>query len=132
MVKRQAAGLKSNQAPDGMFREVIDDPGSYREETATAMLLTSMARGIERGWLDPSYRPAVERAWRALAAHVGDDGTLVDVCSSTGAGPTKRYYLDRPAINGFDDRGGAMALLASMEMYELEQVSGGSKRARPQ
>ena len=61
-------------------------------------------------------RPAVARAWRALAAHVRDDGTIVDVCASTGSGPTRKYYLDRPAITGADDRGGAMALLASMEI----------------
>jgi hypothetical protein len=43
-------------------------------------------------------------------------GTIIDVCASTGSGPTRKYYLDRPAITGADDRGGAMALLASMEM----------------
>jgi len=33
----------------------------------------------------------------------------------SGAGPTPRYYYDRPAIEGPDDRGGAMALVAAME-----------------
>jgi hypothetical protein len=51
------------------------------------------------------------------------DGTLVDVCASTGAGPTRRYYLDRPAITGADDRGGAMGLLAALEMYELTHAT---------
>jgi hypothetical protein len=46
---------------------------------------------------------------------VTEDGGLVDVCSGTGAGPTARYYFDRPAIEGADDRGGAMALVAAME-----------------
>jgi rhamnogalacturonyl hydrolase YesR len=116
--RRQMAAVKRHQAPDGMWREVLDAPGAYREETATAMLLTAMARGIRHGWLDRSYRPSVQRAWRALAAHVVEDGALVDVCTGTGAGPTRRYYLDRPAISGADDRGGAMALLAAMEMYD--------------
>jgi hypothetical protein len=83
------------------------------------MLTTAMARGIRRGWLDRSYLETVMRGWRALAAHIGEDGSLVDVCAGTGAGPTKRYYLERPAITGFDDRGGAMALAAAMEIYEL-------------
>jgi rhamnogalacturonyl hydrolase YesR len=114
--RRHMQGLKTTQAPDGMWRQVIDEPGSYREETATAMVLSSMMRGVRLGWIDKTYAPLAERAWRALSAHIGDDGTLVDVCAGTGAGPTKRYYLDRPAIGGADDRGGAMALLASMEM----------------
>jgi unsaturated rhamnogalacturonyl hydrolase len=117
--RRQMNGMRTMQAPDGMWRQVVDQPGSYREESVTAMTLTAMARGIRRGWLDQSYRPVVERAWRALAAHIGEDGSIVDVCTGTGAGPTRRYYFDRAAITGFDDRGGAMALLAAMEVHEL-------------
>jgi unsaturated rhamnogalacturonyl hydrolase len=117
--RRQMQAIRTQQSPDGTWRQIVDEPGAYREETATAMLLSATARGIRLGWLDPSFRPAVTRAWRALAAHVAADATLVDVCTGTGAGPTKRYYFDRPAVSGADDRGGAMALLAALEMYEL-------------
>jgi hypothetical protein len=117
--RRQMAAVKAQQAPDGMWRQIIDEPGAYREETATAMLMSAMARGVRLGWLDPSYRTPIERAWRGLAAHVAADGTLVDVCAGTGAGPTRRYYFDRPAVTGADDRGGAMALLAAVEKFEL-------------
>jgi rhamnogalacturonyl hydrolase YesR len=119
--RRQMEGLKGMQAPDGMWRQIIDEPGSFREESATAMTLAAMARGVRLGWLDQSYRPVIARAWRALAAHLTEDGDIVDICTGTGAGPTRRYYLDRAAITGADDRGGAMALMAAMEMYELER-----------
>ena len=112
---KQMRGLAAWQAPDGMWREIIDRAGAYREETATAMILTAMARGVRLGWIDRSFSPIVDRAWRALAAHVTEDGGMVDVCTGTGAGPTPRYYFDRPAIEGADDRGGAMALGAAME-----------------
>ena len=115
------AGVSAMQAPDGMWRQVVDEPAAYREETATAMLLAAMARGVRLGWIDRRYATNIERAWRALSAHVADDGVLVDVCASTGAGPELKYYLDRPAITGFDDRGGAMALLAAIEMHELSR-----------
>jgi hypothetical protein len=121
--RRQMAALLRHQSPDGSWRQVIDEPGAYREETATAMLMVAMARGLRLGWLDKSYAQPIERAWRALAAHVNDDGTLADVCTGTGAGPTRRYYLDRPAINGPDDRGGAMALAAAVEYAELRRLS---------
>ena len=120
--RRHLAGMRSQQAPDGMWRQIVDVPGSYRETSVTAMTLTAMARGIRMEWLDDSYRPVVDRAWRALLAHVADDGTLVDVCFSTGAGPTRRHYLDRPAVNGADDRGGAMVLGAALEYYDLLQA----------
>src|SRR5262249_46283765 len=117
--RKHMTALKAHQSPDGMWREVIDEPGAYREATATAMLTTAMARGIRIGSHDKSFRPLVDRAWRGRAAHIKVDGTIVDVCTGTGAGPTKRYYLDRAAITGADDRGGAMALYATMEWMAL-------------
>ena len=118
--RRHMDGMKAMQAPDGMWRQVVDEPGAYREESVTAMTLASMARGIRLGWLDSKvYRPVVDRAWRALAAHITGEGAIVDICTSTGSQATLRQYLDRAAISGFDDRGGAMALLAALEMHEL-------------
>jgi len=52
-----------------------------------------------------------------------------DVCPSTGVGATRAYYLTRPAIAGADDRGGAMALLAALEIHEL-RATARSARAR--
>jgi unsaturated rhamnogalacturonyl hydrolase len=120
--RRQMSALKGVQSPDGTWRQVLDEPGAYREETVTAMVVTAMARGIRLGWLERSYSETVRRGWRALAVRVGHDGSLVDVCAGTGAGPTRQYYLDRPAITGFDDRGGAMALAASMEMEQSRDL----------
>ncbi len=118
--RRQMNGMTSMQAPDGMWRQVVDEPGAYREESVTAMTLTAMARGVRLGWIDgKTYRPVIDRAWRALAAHITEDGAIVDICTGTGSQATLRLYLDRPAISGFDDRGGGMGLLASMEMYDL-------------
>lgn len=119
--RRHMNGMRANQAPDGTWRQVIDEPGAYREESATAMTMSAMARGVRLGWIDAkTYRPIITRAWRALAAHITGDGGIVDICASTGSQPTLRLYLDRPAVNGFDDRGGAMALLAALEMHELQ------------
>lgn len=117
--RKQMAALRGVQTPEGTWREVIDHPESYREITATAMNLSAMARGIRLGWLGQEYRPVVDRAWQGLNARIADDGALADVCTGTGAGPTLRYYYDRPAIFGPDDRGGAMSLLAALEMAEL-------------
>jgi rhamnogalacturonyl hydrolase YesR len=123
LYRRHMAAVRAQQAPDGTWREVIDEPGAYREESATAMLMTAMARGVRLGWLDGGYRTVIDRAWKALAAHVTVAGAIIDICTSTGSGPTRRYYLDRAAISGGDDRGGAMALLAAMEMYDLTRPS---------
>ena len=79
-----------------------------------------MARGVRLGWIDrATYEPVIDRGWSAVAARVNADGTVKDVCSGTGAQPTREYYLTRPAVNGADDRGGAMALLAAIEVAML-------------
>jgi unsaturated rhamnogalacturonyl hydrolase len=101
---------------------VVDEPGSYREFTVTAMMVAAMARGLRLGWIDASYRPVVDRAWRGLLARIAEDGTLIDVCTGTGAGPTKMYYLNRAGLTGPDDRGGGMALTAAIEMEELARA----------
>lgn len=112
--------LATRQAPDGSWRQVVDEPGTYREFTATAMIYAAMARGVRRGWLDASYAPVVDKAWRAVAIRIAEDGALVDVCTGTGAGrdANEAYYLHRPALFGPDDRGGAMGLTAALETYE--------------
>jgi unsaturated rhamnogalacturonyl hydrolase len=107
-------------AQDGMWHEVIDEPGSYEETSATAMIGLAMERGIRRGWLDPAaYQPRVNRAWNAVLARVGKDGQLVDVCESTNKQSTLQDYLNRAAILGPDPRGGAMAMLFATEMGGL-------------
>ena len=120
--RRQVAALATHQSDDGSWRQVVDEPTSYRELTVTAMTVAALARGVALGWIDrAAYEPIVNRGWQAVAARVHADGTVKDVCSGTGAGPTKEYYLNRPVVNGADDRGGAMALLAALEMAMLRK-----------
>jgi rhamnogalacturonyl hydrolase YesR len=113
--------LAKFQDEDGMWHEVIDQPGSYAETSATAMIGLAMERGIRKGWLDPAaYQPRVNRAWNAVAARVGKEGQLVDVCESTNKQKTLEDYLHRAAILGPDPRGGAMAMLFATEMADLK------------
>jgi rhamnogalacturonyl hydrolase YesR len=120
IARRHMRGLLPHQSDDGSWRQVVDEPGSYRELTVTAMTVAVMARGVRLGWLDTSFVPAIDRGWRAVAARVSSDGSVSDVCEGTGAGAGKEYYLNRRAVSGADDRGGAMALLAALEVAELK------------
>ncbi len=111
------AALVRHQDPTGTWHQVINHPGSYREFTSTCMITYSIIRGIRRGWLDRKrFGPVVDRAWPAIKLRIAADATLVDVCTGTGKQKDLRAYLDRPAILGRDDRGGAMALLVTTEM----------------
>ena len=114
-------GLIPLQNEDGLWRQVVDHPGSYAEFSATAMIGVAIMRGIRNGWLDAStYRPVVDRAWHAIVERVGPDGVLFDVCESTNKQPTLDAYLDRAAILARDPRGGGMALIFATEMAGLK------------
>lgn len=111
------AALLLHQDEAGMWRQVIDLPGSYRELTATCMIAFAMSRGVKAGWLEGAkYTPAIERAWYGVRTRVAPDGSLVDVCTGTGKQPNLQAYLDRTAILGPDPRGGAMVLLLATEL----------------
>ena len=126
--RKHLGALLAHQSDDGSWRQVVDEPTSYRELTVTAMTTAAIARGLRRGWLDEAtYRPVVDRAWQAVAARVDANGSVRDVCSGTGAMPTKEYYLTRPVVNGDDDRGGAMALLAAVEMATLRRAGASAR-----
>jgi rhamnogalacturonyl hydrolase YesR len=115
------SALAQYQDAEGMWHEVIDEPGSYAELSATSMIGFAMLRGVRNGWLDrATYQPRVDKAWRAVEARVGSDGTLIDVCESTNKQMTVQDYLWRASILGMDPRGGGMALLFATEMAGLD------------
>lgn len=109
------------QNEDGLWRQVVDVPGSYAELTATAMIATSMLRGVRKGWLDlRTYQPAVERAWHGILPRVSSDGVMVDVCESTNKQRTLEDYLNRTAILDREPRAGGMVLIFATEMAGLQ------------
>jgi len=119
--QQHMAILARFQNEEGMWREVVDQPGAYSEFSSTAMIGTSMLRGIRRGWLDRAvYQPIVDKAWQAVLARIGPDGNLMDVCESTNKQPSLKDYLNRAAILGKDPRGGGMALIFATEMAGLQ------------
>jgi rhamnogalacturonyl hydrolase YesR len=114
------AALAKFQDEDGLWRQVVDQPGSFPEFTCTAMIATALSMGIRNGWIDrATYQPRVDAAWKAILARTAPDGKLMDVCESTGKQKSLKDYLNRTAILGTDPRGGSMALLIATEMAGL-------------
>ena len=119
MHKRHIDALRRLQRPSGMLCQILDFPGSYQELTATCMVGYAVARGIRLGWLDDSYRGFADSLWRAASERIGMDGHVVDGCTGTGAVNERRFYLDRAAEFGQDDRTGNLALWCAVEMERL-------------
>ncbi len=114
------SALAGHQDGSGLWRQLIDDPATYLEHSATTMIGVAVARGLREGILgrDP-WLGVAERAWAGAAARIGAGGELEQVCVGTGPLESRQAYVDRPFSTGTDARGGAMALWFAVEMAGL-------------
>lgn len=98
---RMMEALLRFQAPDGMWRQLVDRPQAWAESSCTAMFGFAMAAGVKRGLLSGrAYDDAVRNAWKALCKRLGRDGRLADICIGTGQSGEMQFYLDRPKVTG--------------------------------
>lgn len=115
--RKHADRMLTVQTAGGCWRQVVDDKDAWEEFTVTAMSGWALQRGIKLGLIQGRrYGDAVSRAWAAVKRRTGEDGTLIDVCESTGKQKSLADYHAREAILGKDPRGGAMALQFAAEM----------------
>ena len=119
---RHIDALRRLQRPSGLLCQLLDFPGSYQELTATCMVGYAVARGLRLGWLDDTYRGFADSLWSAASERIGMDGHVVDGCTGTGAVNDRRFYLDRAAEFGQDDRTGNLALWCAVEMERLRRL----------
>ncbi len=118
---RHLDALIAHRRPSGMFSQLLDLPGTYQELTSVCMVGYAVARGLRMGWLDESYREFVDSLWETASEHIGPDGEVVDGCTGTGAVNDRRFYIDRAAEYGRDDRTGNLALWFAVEMERLSR-----------
>lgn len=120
--RRMMAALLRHQADDGMWRQLIDHPGSWKETSGTAMFGYALAVGVRRGILtDPAYAEAYRKAWAALARYVDTEGNLTQVGIGTGQSRDAAYYLTRPLVTG-DLHGQAALLWFAAELAGATQL----------
>jgi rhamnogalacturonyl hydrolase YesR len=119
LLRRHIRGLANYQSPQGFWHQLIDKNDSYLETSATAIYTYSIARAINRGYIDSqAYGPMVCLAWNAVATKVNDKGQVEGTCVGTGMGFDPAFYYYRP-INFFAAHGYGPVLLAGAEMIEL-------------
>lgn len=95
------AALLRYQAADGMWRQIIDDPESWKETSSTAMFTYALITGVKNGWLDKaSYGTAARKGWLALTEYLNENDELTDVCEGTNIKNSRDHYLNRKRITG--------------------------------
>ena len=68
--------------PDGLFHDVVDDPGTFVETNLSQMLAYAIYRGMKSGWLDGSYEGQAVRLRAAASAKLDEYGLVREVCGA--------------------------------------------------
>jgi rhamnogalacturonyl hydrolase YesR len=99
--KSMMAALLKVQAPDGRWRQVVDDPKAFEENSCTGYFIFALAEGVNHGWLDDTtYHAPVDKAWGALCGQIDAKGNVADVSVLTEHSNDEAYYLARPIAAG--------------------------------
>ncbi len=117
-------GLALTQGINGLWHQLLDRSETYEETSASAMFVFALARGINRGWLDPlAYGPVASIGWNAVTKKVNDKGQVEATCVGTGMAWEPVFYAYRPT-SVYAAHGYGPVLLAGAEMIALRRGSG--------
>lgn len=98
---KMMAALLKYQEPDGMWRQIIDDPEAWKETSGTAMFTYAMITGVKNGWLDQkTYGTAARKGWLALISYINTNDELTEVCEGTSIKNDRNHYMNRKRIVG--------------------------------
>lgn len=119
LLKDHVRGLLSYQSGSGFWHQLLDKSDSYLETSATAIYTYSLARAINRGWIDGlAYAPATLLAWNAVATKVNPQGQVEGTCVGTGMAFDPAFYYHRP-ISPYAAHGYGPTILAGAEVLQL-------------
>lgn len=94
MVRELAAAVSSYQHETGLWYQVVDQgdrTGNYLEASVSSMFMYAIAKGVNKGYLDPNYRLVAEKAYEGLMQELiveDADGvlSLTRCCAVAGLG----------------------------------------------
>jgi unsaturated rhamnogalacturonyl hydrolase len=117
--KAHVKGLAMYQSDKGFWHQLLDRNDSYLETSATAIYAYCIARGINKGWLDPkAFAPMCMLAWNAVTTKINDKGQVEGTCVGTGMAFDPAFYYYRPT-NVYAAHGYGPVLLAGAEIISL-------------
>ena len=130
ILDRLATAVAKVQDKDsGLWYQVLDkagERGNYLEATASCMFVYSLAKAVNKGYLDEQYMTVAEKAYQGILdrlIEVEENGAvnLLQCCAVAGLGGSPyrdgsyEYYVGEPVIRN-DPKGTGPFILASLEM----------------
>lgn len=118
-LRAHVKGLIQHQDGSGFWHQLLDKNDSYLETSATAIYTYSIARAINKGYIDKlAYAPTALLAWNAVSTKVNSKGEVEGTCVGTGMAFDPAFYYFRP-VNTYAAHGYGPVLLAGAEVLAL-------------
>jgi len=107
-VRKILDGCLKYQCDDGLFYDVLDDPSTFAESTASMMIAYSIYRGVMRGYIPKNYITFAEKARSAVENKIDELGYVRDASAmpefnSPGVSPEGQafYILLEAAVRDY-------------------------------
>lgn len=144
LLRQHVAGLCAVQDKSGLWHQLLNDPSSFLETSASAIFCYCLAHAICEGWIDPiAYGAQTLLAWNAVSTQINDKGQVENTVVGSGMGFDRAFYCHRPvhvmAAHGYGPviwAGGEIIRLlkvthpkmndAAVHFYPAEQLSTGA------
>jgi unsaturated rhamnogalacturonyl hydrolase len=119
ILRAHIKGLAVCQSGKGFWHQLLDRTDTYLETSATAIFTYSIARAINKGYVDArAYGPVVVLGWNAVSTKVSDMGQVEGTCVGTGMAFDPAFYCYRP-VSVYAAHGYGPVLLAGAEILSL-------------
>lgn len=97
LLREQVEGLCRVQDKTGLWHQLLDEPSSYLETSASAIFTYCLAHAICEGWISGlAYGPQTLLAWNAVSRQVNAEGQVENTCVGSGMGFDPAFYCFRP------------------------------------
>lgn len=111
--------LMNVQSEDGRWHQILDNPDTYLETSATGMFVRAFAEGVSEGWLDKEqFDASIVKGWNALTEQVNEDGDVIGIVRGTPIMFSDEEY-DNWGTRRNDPRGLGALLYAALAMDRL-------------
>ncbi|WP_233147121.1 glycoside hydrolase family 88/105 protein [Paenibacillus selenitireducens] len=107
-----AAGLLHYQGEHGMWSTVMDQPEFYAETSGSAGIAAGWLAGMRMGWLDVTYKEAVDLTLQGVMERIEPDGTVQGVSGGTPVMPSISAYEEIPCNPTLYGQGLTLILLS--------------------
>lgn len=97
LLRQHIAGICTVQDKSGMWHQLLDDPSSFLETSASAIFTYCIAHAICEGWISPiSYGAQALAGWEAVSTQINAKGQVENTVVGSGMGFDRTFYCHRP------------------------------------